>query len=142
MSRTSRHLVLLLPALLSGLVLAWQIQPKPLPERVADAAVIVVAQVKETHSKARSPIDGVGDIWDVTLDVRRTLKGSLVKDARVMFSDSAVEDRPAFKAGQLRVWLLKGGGDPKRLGAPSSYESIVLLSRESAIVAALGVPSK
>jgi len=118
---------------LSATAFAWQLQPRTLSERVDDANVIVIGSIGEIHSRARSSMAGVGDVWSVSLKVSRTLKGRFPPAARVSFADVAVEDRPAFTPSQQRVWLLKTSLDPVLLNAPASYESVLLASEEARI---------
>ena len=119
--------------LLSATVFAWQLQARTLSERVDDASIIVVGSIGEIHSRARSPMAGVGDVWSVSLRVSRTLKGRFPPAARVSFADVAVEDGSAFTPSQERVWLLKTSSDPLHLNAPASYESVLLASEEPRI---------
>ena len=128
--------------LLSGTLSAWQLASKTLAERVTDADVIVVGRLDAIQSRAPSPIAGVGDSWLVTLRVSRTLKGSLPVNARVSFSDVAVEDQHMFRPSQERLWLLKTSSDPMLFSASASYESVLLASEETQIRAVLKSPAR
>lgn len=119
--------------LASASAFAWQLASKTLAERVGDADVIVVGRVGAIHSRVRSPIAGVGEVWSVSLEVSRTLKGNFPRDARVSFADVAVQDWPAFDPLQPRVWLLKTSSDPRLLTAPAGYESVLLAEEETRI---------
>jgi hypothetical protein len=126
--------------LLGGTVSAWELAAKTLPERVKDVDIIVVGSVGAIHSRAPSPIMGVGDVWTVTLDVSKTLKGVLPGNSRVTFTDVAIEDSPKFQPTDPRVWLLKASSDGALFSAPASYESILAASRESEVRSALQPP--
>ena len=130
-------ITLLASVLFSGVVAAWQLSPKSLAERVDDATVIVVAKVGDIHARSLSPIDGVGEVWEVSLRVSRTLKGSMPASARVTFVDVAVQDRVNFDPSQERLWLLKGTTSSAPLSAPASYESVLALSEEPGVAALL-----
>ena len=124
---------LFIAAGISASVFAWQLQSRTLAERAGDADVIVVGSVAAVHSRAQSPIAGVGDAWSVSLRVSRTLKGSFPADARVSFADVGVQDRPAFSPSETRVWLLKKSSDAKLLTAPASCECVLIASEEAQI---------
>jgi hypothetical protein len=119
--------------LLPGVLVAWELQPKSLEERVRDADIIVVASVGSTISQEESPIMGVGKVWSVTLRVTRVLKGVPPKTLPVTFAEVAVQDFPSFSPQKERIWLLKASPDKKVFNAPASYESILLLSEESRV---------
>jgi hypothetical protein len=123
--------------LFSGVVAAWQLSPKSLAERVDDATVIVVAKIGDIHARSPSPIAGVGEIWEVSLRVSRTLKGKMPASARVTFVDVAVQDRANFQPSQERLWLLKGNTSTAVLSAPASYESVLAVSEEPGVAALL-----
>ena len=127
--------------LLSGTVFAWQLAAKTLAERVHDADVIIVGRLDVIQSRAPSPIAGIGDAWLVTLRISRTLKGSLPVNARVSFTDVAVDARDTFGPSQERVWLLKTSSDPALFSAPASYLSVLPASDEASIRTALQSPA-
>ena len=131
-------LTLLALVLFSGVLGAWQLTPKSLSERVNDATVIVVAKVAVTYERKPSAIAGVGDAWEVGLQVSRTLKGSMPSGARVTFVDVAVQERNAFRPSEQRVWLLKSTTDARLLSASAGYESVLALSEEPRVAALLG----
>ena len=133
-------IALLASVLFSGVLGAWQLSPKSLGERVDDATVIVVAKIGDVHARSPSPIAGVGEVWEVSLRVSRTLKGSLPASARVTFVDVAVQDRADFQPSQERLWLLKGTASSALLSAPASYESVLALSEEPNVAALLRAP--
>jgi hypothetical protein len=112
-----------------------------LGERVDDATVIVVAKIGDIHARSPSPIAGVGEVWEVSLQVSRTLKGSMPASARVTFVDVAVQDRAEFQPSQERLWLLKGTTSTALLSAPASYESVLALSEEPGVAALLRSPA-
>jgi hypothetical protein len=122
---------------LPGILAGWELSAKTLAERVDDASLIVVARVATTHSRKASPIAGVGEVWDVTLGVKRTLKGKPPKTLRVTFVEAAVQDWRAFRPDLDRVWLLKAGSNPKLFAAPASYESVLTLAEEPRVSALL-----
>ena len=132
---------LLVPVLFSGALAAWQLSPKSLAERVNDATVIVVAKVAVTHGRSPSPIAGVGEVWEVSLQVSRTLKGNMPADAHVTFVDAAVQDRITFRPSQERLWLLKNTTSTGLLSAPASYESVLSLSEEPGVAVLLDSPA-
>ena len=125
--------VALFAALLSSPLLAWQLAPRTLDERVADASVIVVAEIDQTYSRSESPIAGVGDIWDVRLRVVETVKGRLPDDAHVTFADVAVEDRPGFRPEQPRLWLLGSAAKASVFAASTRYESVLRAEQAPAV---------
>jgi hypothetical protein len=133
-------ITLLAAVLFSGVLAAWQLSPKSLAERVDDATVIVVAKVAEIHARSPSPIAGVGEVWEVSLQVSRALKGSMPASVRVTFVDVAVQDRANFHPSQERLWLLKGTTSAALLSAPASYESVLALSEEPGVAALLRSP--
>jgi hypothetical protein len=124
-------------ALLPGLVLAWELASRPLTERVNDANVIVVARISVVHSRNPSPIMGVGDVWLVSLRVSKTIKGSPPPTIRVSFVEATVKEWRTFRPDHERLWLLKTSADPTLLTAPAAYESVLLVSDEAPVRAAL-----
>jgi hypothetical protein len=133
MQRRVVRWIALAAALLSPPLPGWQLTPRALDERVADASVIVVAAVAETYSRKASPIAGIGDVWDVRLRVVETLKGRLPEDARVTFTDVAVEDRAAFRPVEPRLWLLGGAAKSSVFAASSGYESVLRAEQAPAV---------
>jgi hypothetical protein len=129
--------LLVAASLLPGALAAWELSPRTLAERVHDSSLIVVARVAATHSRKASPIAGVGDAWDVTLRVTRTLKGKPPKDFRVTFVEAAVQDWPGFRPHHERVWLLKATSNPRLFAAPAFYESVLTLAEEPRVSALL-----
>jgi hypothetical protein len=132
---------LLATVIFSSALAAWQLSPKSLAERVNDATVIVVAKVAVTHQRSLSPIAGVGEVWEVSLQVSRALKGSMPAGAHITFVDAAVQDRATFRPSQERLWLLKGTASTGLLSAPAWYESVLSLSEESGVAALLDSPA-
>jgi hypothetical protein len=137
-----RPITVIAMVLLSGTVFAWQLASKTLAERVHDADVIIVGRLDVIQSRAPSPIAGIGDVWLVTLRVSRTLKGSLPANARVSFTDVAVDARDTFGPSQERVWLLKASSDPTLFSAPASSLSVLPASEEGPIRTALQSPAR
>ena len=139
LARTSfvTPLVACLVAALPSVVAAWELSDKTLEERVKDASLIVVGRIAVTHSRKASPIAGVGEVWDITLRVTRTLKGKPPSVLRATFVEVAVQDWQTFRPVHERVWLLKATSDPKLFAAPASYESVLTLAEEPRVSALL-----
>jgi hypothetical protein len=138
---TRRICAALLFLLLPGVILGFQLSSRTLEERVRDASLIVVGRVAATHSRAPSPIMGVGDTWRVSLRISAVLKGKAPEALQVTFADVAVQDFPSFRPDQARVWLLTATSEPGLFSAPASYESVLAATEAAHIRTLLSAPA-
>ena len=137
---TRRVCAALLLLLLPGVILGFQLTSRTLEERVRNASLIVVGRVAATHSRAPSPIMGVGDSWRVGIRVSAVLKGKAPQALQATFVDVAVEDFPSFRPDQDRVWLLTATSEPGLFNAPASYESVLVATEAPRIRTLLSAP--
>lgn len=136
---TRRICAALLLLLLPGVILGFQLASRTLEERVRDASLIVVGRVAATHSRAPSPIMGVGDTWRVSLGISAVLKGKAPEAFQVTFANVAVQDFPSFHPTQERVWLLTATSEPGLFNAPVHYESVLVATEAARIRTLLSI---